>query len=182
VTLSVGSHVGPWSEDEYLALDTSADRIELLDGSLIVSPAPSAPHQQFARRLANALEAAAPPDLAVVEAVNVRLGAGRIAIPDVVVVADDTRSVYEAAEVALVAEVTSPGNAGTDRVLKMQLYALSGIRWYLLAQSSPPQLRLFRLDGEHYVAAGQAEADQVLRLPAPFPADLTPAALTRRTP
>ncbi len=100
MTVALLEHVGPWSEDDYLALGETADRIELLDGSLIVSPAPSGPHQQVARRLANALEPAAEDaELAVVEAVNVRLRPGRIAIPDVVITDDDSRAVFEAADV-----------------------------------------------------------------------------------
>jgi Uma2 family endonuclease len=184
VTVALLEHVGPWSEDDYLALGETADRIELLDGSLIVSPAPSGPHQQMARRLANALEAAAEDaELTVVEAVNVRLRPGRIAIPDVVITDDDSRAVFEAADVELVAEVVSPGNAAADRVVKMQLYALAGIRWYLLAQVDPIELRLLRLEGGHYVEQAVAVAGEILRLTEPVKVDLDPAALAlgRRT-
>src|SRR6266508_5362479 len=63
-------HPGPWTEEEFLALPDEGQRHELLDGSLLVTPAPSSEHQQVARRLANALEAASPDGWEVVEAVN----------------------------------------------------------------------------------------------------------------
>lgn len=178
--MTVGSleHVGPWTEEDYFALDESTVRIELLDGSLIVSPAPSGPHQQVARRLANGLESAANASgLCVIEAVNVRLRPGRIAIPDVVVSDDDGKTIFEASEVELVAEVVSPGNAAADRVVKMQLYALGGIQWYLLVEVDPVELRLFRLDNGYYVEDATARAGETLRLTEPFPLELATANL-----
>ena len=42
-------HAGPWTEADYHALPETRERIELLDGSLLVAPAPSSDHQQIAR-------------------------------------------------------------------------------------------------------------------------------------
>ena len=155
-------------------------RIELLDGSLIVSPAPSVAHQQLARRLAHLLEEGAGPDLVVVEAVNVRLRSGRIVLPDVVVAQEGSLTVFDASEIELVAEVVSPGNAAADRVVKMQLYALAGIRWYVLAQVEPIELRLYRLDDGHYVEHEVVGKGGTLRLTEPVQVDLDTGRLVRR--
>jgi Uma2 family endonuclease len=183
MTVPLEHHLGPWTEEDYFQLGETDDRIELLDGSLIVSPAPSKRHQHLSRRLANVMEpAAGAAGLAVYEAVNVRLQTGRVPIPDVVVAdTDPDGTTVEAAEVRLICEVVSPANAAADRVLKMHLYAVAGIPWYLLAEQESPRsvtLRLFRLEGQHYVEHAVAKAGEPLHITEPFRVVLDPDALT----
>ncbi|HEX5205532.1 Uma2 family endonuclease [Paractinoplanes rhizophilus] len=184
MSVAVLEHPEPWSEDEYFALGETANRIELIDGSLWVSPAPSKRHQHIAFLLAKGLyDPAERAGLLVLQDVNLRLAGGRILQPDIVVAdTDDVGTTVEAAEAKLVVEVVSPGNAGTDRLLKPQLYAAAGIEWYLRAEQPDDsvELHLQRLAGDHYVPGLVASPGQALASDEPFPFELDIAALLRR--
>ena len=184
MSVAVLEHPEPWSEDEYFALGETANRIELIDGSLWVSPAPSKRHQHIVFLLAKGLyDAAERAGLLVLQDVNLRLAGGRILQPDIVVAdTDDVGNTVEAAEAKLVIEVVSPSNAGTDRLLKPQLYAAAGIGWYLRVEQPQESvaLHLERLDGDHYIRVAVANPGQALACEEPFPFELEMASLLHR--
>jgi Uma2 family endonuclease len=172
-------HIVPWTEDEFFALGETADRVELFDGSLLVSPAPTVRHQVLALALRDALRPAArEAGLAIYLAINLRLRPGRVPIPDLVIArpVDLDTLVVEARDIELVCEITST-NAATDRVLKMHYYAAAGIPRYLLVDPHGPILNLYRLDGDKYVEEATAEPGQRLLFTAPIVAEVDPASL-----
>jgi Uma2 family endonuclease len=184
MSVAMLEHPEPWSEDEYFALGETSNRVELIDGSLWVSPAPSKRHQHIAFLLTAVLyEAAERAGLLVLQDVNLRLAGGRILQPDIVVAdTDDAGTTVEAGEAKLVVEVVSPGNAGTDRLLKPQLYAAAGIGWYLRVEQPQDsvELHLQELVGDHYVPFAVAGPGQALAVDEPFSFRLEVASLLRR--
>ena len=54
MTATLGDHPLAWTEQEYLALGETAERIELFDGGLQVTPAPTFRHQDISYALAAA--------------------------------------------------------------------------------------------------------------------------------
>jgi Uma2 family endonuclease len=176
--------VGLVTEEEYLSLGETPERVELFDGRIEVSPSPTPAHQRISRRIANALDGPAlDRGFEVFEAINVRLLRERIAIPDLVVLDSlgYDQLVADAQRVQLVCEIISPTNAANDRVLKMRYYAEAGIPFYLLANPEPGlTLQLFRLTAGRYVLEHEAGSGLTLRLIDPVEVELDPDELQRR--
>ncbi len=187
--------VGPYTVEDWLALDPSVDgsHIELIYGYLYVTPAPSGAHQNLAYRLTrlvdDALLAADRPDLYVATAVNVRIStAWRTAlIPDLVILNHEPVEVaFPASDLLLAVEIWSPGNTRAERETKMAGYAGAGVPfvWTVDPANDLHGLRLTacRLDDSQYVAETTVEADGPVTITAgPIPMTLDLAKLRGRT-
>lgn len=176
-------HAGPWTESDYFALGETPGRVELFDGSLLVSPSLDGRHQHVARRLAGALDdGAEAAGLFAYRAINVRLGPGRVFIPDLAVTPAEDGLVVDAARIAIVGEVVSPQNAGLDRFLRPRIYAEAGIEWYLVVELEADTVtaRLLRLADGDYVEHAVAKDGETLTAQQPFAYEIDPRGLLRR--
>ena len=135
---------------------------EYWDGSVVVRPGETLRHEQCVSALAAALRVGLT-DLHVVSGVALRLGPGRIALPDLVVAGpiDLDDPVVDADAVQLVCEVVSPTTAVLDRVLKMHGYAAAGIPCYLVAEPDRGALHSHELRGDTYVTGSVMHLAQV---------------------
>jgi len=83
----VERHAGPWTRAQLDALPDDGRRYELLDGMLVVTPAPTRRHQLVVSRLMGSLLKASPESLRVFTSpVDVATPEGSVFQPDVIVV------------------------------------------------------------------------------------------------
>ena len=183
---AVFAHPGAWTEDEYFALPETPARVELVDGVLVVSPLSGSPHQRLTRGVSNVIDVSMPTkDWEVYDGLNVRLWPGHLRIPDIVVARRGIDAVtFDAADVLLLGEVTSPGNFRYDRIVKHRDCAAAGIPFYLRIDlengKEAVEATLFELVDGEYREAARSDAG-VLRAarPWPFEADLRTLAAGR---
>jgi Uma2 family endonuclease len=134
--------------EEYEALpEEICRRIEIVDGAIIVNAAPRRLHQDICRRLANVLEAASGPALAVSTDVDLRLRDVPLLNRRLDAVLYDASlpddAVLRPQHCALVVEVMSPGSVTTDQTDKPAEYAAARVPHYWRVEHDPAGGTLF---------------------------------------
>ncbi len=159
----------PLTRADLQSLPDDGHRYELIDGSLIVSPAPRHRHQTVVGNLHLILRSVCPPDLQVILA------------PFAVALADDTevqpdllvapRSQFTDRELPgaplLAVEVLSPSTRRVDLLLKRDRLQEAGVPSYWLVDPDVPGITVLELRGGAYeqVAAGSGEGSVEVSLP-----------------
>ena len=153
---------GQWTERDYWALPETNHIVELSDGVLRVSPAPSHPHAHAVghlfRSLADYVDQHALGEV-LVAPYAVRLAAGCIREPDVLFVrrehADRLGHRYATAP-DWVAEVISPGSRGIDEIEKRREYAAAHVPeyWIVDPEAAEAVVRVLLLDPDRPSAGG----------------------------
>jgi len=123
------------TEEEFLKLPESLEKVELIDGEVFVAPAPNPRHQNLQLELAVELRLwarAHPPAVALTAPADVRFGPDRLLQPDVMVFLDglDLDQNPIARVPAICIEVLSPSNRSHDLLTKRFVYGASGVQLY----------------------------------------------------
>lgn len=177
--MTVGAS-SPFTVHDLEGMPDDGRRYELIDGELLVSPAPGLPHQRMTFRLARMLDDVCPEDLEVVIApFAVRPDESNELQPDVLVarLADLTEKNLPTAPV-LAVEVFSPNSRLVDANLKRAAYARLGVPSYWLVDPAKPSVTVLELhrDGD-YRQAAHVEGEEILALDRPFAVRFSPAEL-----
>lgn len=168
-------------------LDTMPDdghRYELIDGILVVSPAPLIRHQDAVAGMYRLLYAACPPDLKVLFApVDVALSDDTVMQPDLLVARGEDFTERDLPTAPVVAvEVLSPSTRAFDLLLKKDRLRRAGCEHYWVVDPDVPAVMAWQLVDGTYVESGRAEGDELLVLDEPFPIEIQPSALTDQAP
>ncbi len=184
VTTAPGLPFGrPLTVADLELLPDDGHRYELIDGTLIVSPAPAWEHQEVQLALAVLLRQHCPSGIRALAApFEVQLAMDTAVQPDVIVARyADMRSKNLPVPPLLAVEVRSPSTALIDRNLKRATYERFGIPSYWLVDPDPdePSVTVLGLVGGQYVEVATAVGEQPHTVERPFPVTIVPADLVR---
>ena len=123
----------PFTVDLLFELPPSELRYQVLEGALVVAPAPEPVHSGAAERLGRLVNQILDLKLEAVTNVAIRMPNGDGPVPDLLVTSADLREHprgIPADLVHTVVQVVSPSNASDDRLRKTAMYANVGIPCY----------------------------------------------------
>jgi len=120
-----------WTVDDLDQLPDDGLRYELLDGILLVSPAPTRRHQRATLQLGLLLQAVCPPEMEVLVApLDWRPDRKTSLQPDVLVLANRDLTSTAAESMILAVEVLSPSSRRKDAIYKRSKYEDEGVANY----------------------------------------------------
>lgn len=154
-------------------------RYELLDGTLIVSAAPSVAHQRAALHLTLLLNAACPPDLWVMFAPSaVALAEDTELQPDLLVAPRAQFTTKELPGAPLLAvEILSPSTRLVDRNLKKARFEQAGCPSFWIVDPLEPRLIAWELVDGAYAEVADVSGDESWTAAVPYAVTITPSAL-----
>lgn len=169
----------PFTREDLDGMPDDGHRYELIDGALLVTPAPGYDHQSISAELYILLRAACPADLRVLYApLDVVLAVDTVVQPDLLVApreAFTTRGLPVAPLLAV--EILSPSTRRIDLMLKRSRYEAAGCDAYWVVDPAGPSITAWQLTDGTYRVAGQASVNEVLVVGRPFEVSVVPSQL-----
>lgn len=169
----------PLTVDDVYALPDDGHRYELVDGVLLVTPAPSMAHQRALIRLGAVLLAAAGDRFEVLPApFDWLVSPSTLFQPDIVVSRKGEvgqKRLERAPRLAV--EILSPSTSSIDRGTKRLKYEQCGVECYWLVDPLEPSLLVLRLVDGVFVDEARVAGDERYDTTAPFAVSVVPADL-----
>lgn len=172
----------PLTVEDLRGMPDDGHRYELVDGVLLVTPAPGTAHQICVAMLVAALVSAAPSEHLVLPAPYDWVVDPRTSFQPDLLVARRTDVGEDRLErpPLLVVEVHSPSTRLTDLTLKRAAYEAAGVPAYWLVDPTEPSLTILRLEENSYVEEAKVVGTERYEANWPFAVSLVPALLLGR--
>lgn len=152
------------------AMPDDGHRYELIEGALVVTPAPSVRHQDVVANLFLILNAAAPESVKVRFApLDVALADGTVLQPDLIVAPHGAFSERDLPIAPILAvEVLSPSSRGIDLLLKKDRLERAGCPHYWAVDPDAPSIVAWKLVEGAYREVAVANGDERFATAEPF--------------
>jgi len=143
-----------YTVDEVLAFPEDGNRYELVDGELLVTPAPSTQHQKVVTRLCAWIEhyLGRHPEIAdlFVSPADITWDREKLVQPDLFVIPANevSRSWKTARTLLLAVEIVSPSSARGDRLIKRHLYQRQRVTTYWIVDADARLVEVWHPDDE----------------------------------
>jgi Uma2 family endonuclease len=165
-----GPEQGSWTYDDYAALPDDGRRYEIVNGVLVMAPAPNRSHQDAVLRIAHYLLVHvefAGLGKVMIAPFDVQLSPEDVFQPEVLVVLNAHLDRIQEKKFMgvpdLVVEVASPGTAIYDRLTKFEKYAEAGIPEYWLTNAKTRTIQVLVLERGEYRSLGIFRGEQILQ-------------------
>jgi Uma2 family endonuclease len=156
-----GPPQGSWTYDDYAALPDDGLRYEIVNGVLVMAPAPSPEHQDIVGMIHYYLlmhVKLAGLGRVFTAPLDVHLGPKNVFQPDVVVLLNEHLDRVAAKKIVgapdLVVEVASPSTAAIDRIAKYDVYARAGVPEYRIVKPRNQTVEVLVLEDGEYRSPG----------------------------
>lgn len=178
-TVTVLPRSRPLTYADLESMPDDGHRYELLDGALIVTPAPRPRHQTALGALYVLLTAACPDDLKVFFApIDVLLADDTALQPDLLVVRrEDVAERNIPAVPVLAVEVLSPSTRLIDLTVKKARYEQAGCPSYWVIDPDEPAVVVWELRDGQYAEVARAAGNETVTVTQPFEVTVVPASL-----
>jgi len=165
-TVSLGA---PFTRADLDALPDDGRRHELIDGVLVMTPAPSPRHQLVQLELIKRLLPAIPAGQRLLAApLDVVLGPATVLQPDLLIAARSALTDRDLPVAPLLAiEVLSPSTRHFDLGIKRALYESAGCAAYWVLDPDEPSITVWELRDGQYAEVARAVGSESLRLHTP---------------
>jgi len=178
-TVTTLPHGRPLTRADLELMPDDGHKYELLDGVLVVSPAPRTRHQEVVGGLYVLLRENRPADLKVLfSPVDVVLAEDTVLQPDLLVAPREQFTDRDLPGAPLLAvEVLSPSTRRFDLLLKRDRFQSAGVRSYWLVDPDVPSVTVLELQDRVYAEVAHVEGAESCDVLLPYPMTIVPEQL-----